>query len=120
MKKTAISLFFSLMLFACEKDYLIPAREVPQWLKSKISQDEKFMDANPSSCLYYGAWLRYTWNDEYYFEYHCSCSSASPVPISAKGDTLHIVANDVTTDYYKEKCCRLLVWKAPEYTDSPW
>ena len=36
------------------------------------------------------------------------------------GDTLHIWANDVTTDYYKEKCCRQLVWKAPKYKDSPW
>jgi hypothetical protein len=120
MKKTAILLFFSLMLLSCEKDYLIPGKEVPGWLKSKIRQDEKFMSANPSSCLYYGAWLRYTWNGEYYFEYHCSCSSASPLAISAKGDTLHGVANDVTTDYYKGKCCRELVWKAPEYTDSPW
>jgi hypothetical protein len=37
-----------------------------------------------------------------------------------KGDTLHIRANDVTTDYYKGKCCRHLVWKGPRYEDSPW
>lgn len=111
---------FSLFLLSCEKDYLIPDKEVPEWLKVKISQDEKMMNEHPSSCLYYGAWLRYSWKDEFYFEYHCSCSSSSPMLISAKGDTLQIMANDVSEDYYKEKCCRQLVWKAPKYEDSPW
>jgi len=120
MKKMALMFFFSLLLFSCEKDFLIPDKEVPDWLKSKINQDEQMMNDYPSSCLYYGAWLRYNWQDEYYFEYHCSCSSSSPRAISTKGDTLHIWANDVTTDYYKEKCCRQLVWKAPKYEDSPW
>jgi hypothetical protein len=120
MKKTALWLFFSAMLISCEKDYLIPDREVPIWLKMQINQDEKVMKDNPSSCRYYGAWLRYNWHNEYYFEYHCSCSSSSPLAISVEGDTLRLVANDVTTDYYKEKCCRQLVWKAPEYTNSPW
>jgi hypothetical protein len=108
----------SFILFSCEKDYLIPDKDVPDWLKSKINQDENMMQDYTSSCLY--AWLSYNWQDEYYFEYHCSCSSSSPRAISTKCDTLHIWANDVTTDYYKEKCCRQLVWKAPNYTDSPW
>jgi hypothetical protein len=120
MKKLAMMLFISAMLFSCEKDYLIPDNEVPEWLKSKIEQDEQMMNDHPSSCLYYGAWLRYRWQDEYYFEYHCSCSSSSPKAISTNGDTLNIWANDITTDYYKEKCCRQLVWKAPDYKDSPW
>jgi hypothetical protein len=120
MKKITLIFFFSLLLSSCEKDFLIPDKEVPEWLKAEIKKDEQVMREHPSSCLYYGAWLRYTWQDEYYFEYHCSCSSSSPRAISAKGDTLHILANDVATDYYKEKCCRILVWKAPDYTDSPW
>jgi hypothetical protein len=110
----------SLLFFSCEKDFLIPDKEVPEWLKAEIRKDEQAIQEYPSSCLYYGARLRYTWNDDYYFEYHCSCSSSSPRAINAKGDTLHIWANDVTTDYYIGKCCRELVWKAPEYTDSPW
>lgn len=120
MNKLALMILFSLFLFSCEKDYLIPEKEVPEWLKAKINQDEKTMNDHPSSCLYYGGWLRYIWQDEFYFEYHCSCSSSSPRVISTTGDTLHIWANDTTTDYYKEKCCRQLVWKAPKYTDSPW
>lgn len=120
MKKITLIFLLSLLFFSCEKDFLIPDKEVPEWLKAEIRNDELTMREHPSSCLYYGAWLRYTWKDDYYFEYHCSCSSSSPLAISTKGDTLHIVANDVTTDYYKEKCCRELVWKASEYTDSPW
>jgi hypothetical protein len=120
MRKTALIFFFSLVFFSCEKDFLIPDKEVPDWLKLRISQDEQMMHDYPSSCLYYGAWLRYNWLDEYYFEYHCSCSSSSPRAISTKGDTLHIRADDVTTDYYIGKCCRKLVWKGPRYEDSPW
>jgi hypothetical protein len=120
MKKITLIFFFSLLLSSCEKDFLIPDKEVPEWLKAEIKKDEQAVREYPSSCLSYGAWLRYTWQDEYYFEFHCSCSSSSPRAISAKGDTLHILANDVATDYYKEKCCRILVWKAPDYTDSPW
>jgi len=120
MRKIILLFVFFLILSSCEKDYLIPDKEVPGWLKSRIIQDEQAMKEHPSSCLYYGAWLRYSWQDEYYFEYHCSCSSSSPLAISINGDTLHIRANDVTTDYYNEKCCRQLVWKAPNYTDSPW
>jgi hypothetical protein len=120
MKKILLMVLISGMLISCEKAYLIPDNEVPDWLKSDIKTQEQIMHDNPSSCIYYGAWLRYSWQDEYYFEYHCSCSSSSPRAISTKGDTLHIWANDVTTDYYKEKCCRQLVWKAPKYEDSPW
>ena len=120
MGKIALMFFFSLIFFSCEKDYLIPDNEVPDWLKTRIDQDEQYILDHPSSCLNYGGWLRYNWQDEYYFEFHCSCSSSSPRAISTIGDTLHIWANDVTTDYYKEKCCRQLVWKAPKYADSPW
>jgi len=28
------------MLFSCERDYLIPVNEAPDWLKTKINQDE--------------------------------------------------------------------------------
>ena len=84
MKKIALMLFCALVLFSCEKDFLIPGNEVPEWLKSKIEQDEQMMIDHPSSCLYYGAWLRYRWQDEYYFEYHCSCSSSSPRAFSKK------------------------------------
>lgn len=119
MKKLALMFFFSLMFFSCKKDYLIPDREVPDWLKAKISQDEQIIKDSPQLMNSYGAWLRYTWQNEYYFEYRNVLSSSLPRPISVKGDTLQIYATDINTDYYKEKCCRQYVWKAPEYEDLP-
>ena len=119
MKKLTllITIFFLFGLISCEKDYLIPDKEVPEWLKTKISQDEQEMKDFPQSWKYYGGWLRYEWQNEHYFEYHNELSSSLPGVISAKGDTLHIWANDINTDYYKEKCCKQYVWKAPKYRE---
>lgn len=111
--------FLSLMFFSCEKDYLIPDREVPDWLKAKISQDEQIIKDSPQLMNSYGAWLRYTWQNEYYFEYHNPLSSSSPRAISTNRDTLYLDVFDSTSDYYKEKCCRQYVWKAPKYEDLP-
>lgn len=61
MKKTTLIFLFSLLFFSCEKDFLIPDKDVPGWLKAEIRKDEQIMHDYPSSCLYYGAWLRYTW-----------------------------------------------------------
>ncbi|MFZ2339908.1 MAG: hypothetical protein WAW07_09350 [Bacteroidales bacterium] len=121
MKKLSLMLFFSIMLFSCEKDdFLIPNKEVPAWLKAKISQDEQIIKNSPQSDLNYGAWKRYKWQDEYYFEYQNYVVFTSlPQPISVKGDTLQFYVYETTTDYYKEKCCKEFVWKAPEFKDLP-
>ena len=105
------------MFISCEKDNLIPENEVPDWLKTKISQDEQTIIDSPKSMTAYGCWLRYSWLNEYYFEYHNVLSSSSPRAISLKGDTLQIWANDINTDYCKEKCCQQYVWKAPKYKE---
>jgi len=120
MRKIALLFVLSLFFFSCEKDYLIPDNEVPDWLKSDIKKQEQIIKESRRFMCSYGAWLRYDWDHEYYFEYHNELSSSSPKAISTNGDTLHIWANDVNTEYYKEKCCRQLVWKAPKYSDSPW
>ncbi len=120
MKKIVLTFALSLFFFSCEKDYLIPDKEVPEWLKTRINQDEQIIKDSPQLMNAYGAWLRYEWQNEYYFEYHNELSSSSPRAISAKGDTLQFPANYANSDYYKEKCCRQLVWKAPKYKDSPW
>jgi hypothetical protein len=117
MKNLLLLLFFCLLFSSCEKDYLVPDREVPDWLKAKISQDEQKIKDSPKLMYSYGAWLRYKWQNEYYFEYHNVLSSSSPRAISANCDTLHIWADDVNTDYYKEKCCKQYVWKAPDYKE---
>ncbi len=117
MKKSALLLFISIMFVSCEKDYLISNRQVPVWLKADIKHQEQVIKESPQLMNAYGAWLRYEWQNEYYFEYHNSLSSSSPRAISEGGDTLNIWANDVNTDYYKEKCCKTFVWKASNYKE---
>jgi len=76
MKKIALIITFSLFLFSCEKDYLVPKKEVPDWLKSQISIAENSIEADPKGLTAYAAWVRYKWQNEYYFEYHAYVSSA--------------------------------------------
>src|SRR5665647_2734933 len=101
MKKLALLITFSFVFFSCEKDYLIPNKEVPKWLKEKIEQDEQIIKDSPQ--LMNSMELGYVLNGKmnYYFEYHNVLSSSLPSPISAKGDTLHFYATDTNTDYYK-------------------
>jgi hypothetical protein len=117
MRKLVLLFTFSLIFFSCEKDYLIPEDEIPEWLKTKIKQEEQIIKESPHLMNAYGAWLRYKWQNEYYFEYHNFLSSSSPVPIKVNGERLYIIANDINTDYCKEKCCKQFVWKAPKYKD---
>ncbi len=119
MKKSGLLLFIFIMLVSCRKDYLIPANEVPDWLKADIQHQEQVIRDSPRLMNAYGAWLRYEWQNEYYFEYHNILSSSSPRAITVNRDTLHILANDVNTDYYKGKCCKRFVWKAPRFSDMP-
>lgn len=119
MKKLVLFLFISIMFVSCEKDYLISNKDIPDWLKADIKHQEQVIKESSQLMNAYGGWLRYDWQNEYYFEYHNSLSSSSPRAISVGGDTLHIWANDVSTDYYKEKCCKVFVWKAPKFSDIP-
>lgn len=117
MKKAALMFFISLIFFSCEKEknYLIPANEIPEWLKTKISQDEMKIQQNPKYMTSWGAWIRYRWQNTNYFEYHNILSSSSIAPVSEGGDTLYYGATNL--NYDKEKCCKEYVWKAPKYTE---
>jgi hypothetical protein len=117
MKKTALLIAISLFLFSCEKDYLVPKKEVPDWLKTKISEAEKLIKEDPKGLTAYSAWIRYKWADEYYFEYNAGASSSSPKAISTTQDTLRLNPWDTTTAYYKERCCRKIIWKGPKYSE---
>jgi len=117
MRRIALMFVFTLIFLSCEKDNLVPAGEIPDWLKTKIEQDEEIIKDSPQFLYAWGAWIRYEWQNDFYFEYHNILSSTMPQPISFSGDTLHIYATDINTDYYKEKCCMQYVWKAPNYKE---
>jgi hypothetical protein len=123
MKKAKAELFIfplillTLFLSSCEKEYLVPESEVPQWLKQSIQEDEQSIKENPRGMAAMGAWKRAKWNQVYYYEYHNPLLSSMPRPISHSGDTLEVWVGDIDTDYYKEKCCLSWVWKGPDFTD---
>jgi hypothetical protein len=111
---TSILAFF---FISCQKkDYLISEKEIPDWLKADIQKQEQVIKVSPQLWNSYGAWIRYKWNNEYFFEYHNCFLNTIPEAISFDGNT-RLAVWDASTDYYKEKCCKVYVWKAPRSID---
>lgn len=105
------------LLCSCEKDYLVPESELPQWLKTTIQEHEKAIEESTKGWPAMGAWKRARWDETYYYEYYNLLLSSMPRPISHSGDTLDVWVGDTNTDYHKEKCCSAFVWKGPDYFD---
>ena len=117
MKRLLIPIVLLIAFLSCEKEknYLIPANEIPEWLKTKISQDEQIIKDSPQLMNAYGAWIRYRWQNTNFFEYINFLSSSSVAPVSESGDTLYYGATNL--NYNNEKCCKEYVWKAPMYKE---
>lgn len=116
MNKTITLILFCITVISCEKDYLIPANEIPDWLKEQIKISEQKIKDDPSIMPAYGSWVRFNWKNEHYFEYSNPLSSSIGLPISFHGDTLKIF-NPTVADYTKEKCCMRYVWKGPGFNE---
>lgn len=118
MKKIMLLLLFPFIFISCEKnsenDFLVPENEVPAWLKTSIQKDEQVINATPKYMQSYGAWKRYEWNNEFYFEYINPLSSYRGSDIAFSGERLSYEEHAI---YSKERCCMKYVWKAPNYTD---
>ena len=115
MKTLILTLTIAFCLIACTKDpFLIPSSEIPEWLQEKITQDEKTLKANPESPPSITAWIRYKYNNSYYFEYHNLISSSGPRCYDFNGN----IINDPTffQSYNSNKCCMQYVWKGSNYT----
>jgi len=117
MKKLLVIILFSISTLSCEKNYLIPEKEIPDWLKSEIKVSEQRIQDNPKCLSAWGAWTRSEWQNEYYFEYINPLSSFLCGPISQKGDTLNIYTGTAYLDYGKERCCTHYVWKGPLFKE---
>jgi hypothetical protein len=118
MKKLILLLVFPLIFISCEKNsdinYLVPENEIPAWLKTIIQQDEQVINTTPKYIASYGAWKRYEWNNEFYFEYINPLSSYRGTAIAFSGEAMSF---DENTPFIKERCCMKYVWKAPSYNE---
>ena len=116
MNKTGTFLLLIAFLFcSCEKEDLVPEGEWPQWLKENIEMHEQSIKENPKAMAGIAAWKRTEWRQEYYYEYINLLLSSMQRPISHSGDTLDVFVGDMDSDYHKEKCCSIYVWKGPDY-----
>ena len=112
---SVLTMFFCLS--ACSKDpFLIPTSEIPKWLQDRITQDEKIIKTDPEAGPTITAWIRYKYNNSYYFEYHNMIWSSGPWYYDFDGNIL-ILNNDPTfyQNYNSKKCCKQYVWKGPNY-----
>ena len=116
MKKALFLFTVTFLCFSCEKDFLIPRNKVPDWLKEKISQDEATIKSDPKLMPNYGAWLRYEFQGEKYYEYDNPLSSLSRNPYSHDGVRINTTIAPFT-DYWNDKCCEKFIWKAPSYNE---
>jgi len=115
MKKLLLLFTITFLLSSCEKDYyLIPANEVPRWLKDRISHDEKIIQSDPQSGLDVAAWIRYKYEGDYYFEHRNGLSSLGPEQYDFDGNKYQ--PEDIF-EYMENRCCKRFVWKGPNYID---
>ena len=113
-----LSAFLTFFLFTdCNKNKLIPEDEVPQWLKERIAEDEvDIEESDPKKMVNFGAWIRYKFNEDYYFEYDNPLSSVCCCMLNFEGESFNYFDESFET-YQENKCCKKYVWKAPEYDE---
>ncbi len=120
--KTAPLLSFLLLLMvtvACQNDDDSASTSVvvPAWLQTQIDEDEALIAANSTSLPNYGAWIRYGFKNEFYYEYDNPLSSSFGSPYSEEGDIVNL-SNVFFTNYRNERCCARYIWEGPQYTRS--
>ncbi len=106
-----------MLLISCERQYLLPSDEVPGWLKTRIAEIEDEIRANPRSGLDIGAWVRYEYQDQYYFEWHNPLSSSFPPIYDFDGDMMTF-SWDSNDEYQKDKCCKKYIWKGSAWNNN--
>jgi hypothetical protein len=113
MKKLFLFLISILVLASCEKkETLVPKSELPNWLKDIVDGYDLSLQQNPNNPVLAGTvWIRYKWNNEYYFEHQSAISSSFDYPISYNRDTLKVCPVCNGTDYHDNKRSMQYVWK---------
>jgi hypothetical protein len=114
MKKLIFLVVLSISILSCQKDQSLLIKDVPNWLKNNISGLEKQIKSDPITIAAYTAWVRYEWENEYYFEYFNFSSSTKTGPTCMDGQVLSM-ADPKYAKYENEKCCMEYVWKGPKF-----
>jgi len=118
MKKLTFLFVFFLFLSCEKKEGFVPENEIPVWLKNQIQNYELALQQNPDNGVIAGsAWIRYKWNNEYYFEYRNMISSSFAYPISFDQDTLKVCPVCLGIAYHDNKSNKQFVWRGSIYAD---
>ena len=117
MKRILLILLPAVLFISCERHQYQPSGEVPEWLNQKIVEIEGQIRENPKTGFTISAWIRYTYNDEYYFEWHNLLSSSYPPIYDFDGNRMFF-RWDNNDDYQKGKCCKQYIWKGPSWSDE--
>ena len=109
-----------LVLASCEKkETFVPKNELPVWLKDIVDGYDLALQQNANNPVLAGTvWIRYKWNNEYYFEHQSMISSSFDYPISYNRDTLKVCPVCIGTDYHDYKCCKQYVWKGAIFGEN--
>ncbi len=117
MKRVLLLLLPVLLPASCERQYLVPSDEVPAWLKEMISEAEAGESTPPMYTTDFGAWIRYRYDGDYYFEWLNPVMSSFP-PVYDYDGTLLSLDQDAFIKYQNGKCCKKYVWKGSAFPDD--
>ena len=118
MKKLLFLLIICILILAsCEKkESLVPKSELPTWLKDIVDGYDLALQQNTNNPVLAGTvWIRYKWNNDYYFEHQSMISSSFDYPISYNRDTLKVCPVCTGTAYHDNKSSKQYVWKGSIY-----
>ena len=116
MKRVLLLLLPVMMLTSCEKQYLVPSGDVPAWLKDMILDAEKGESNPPMYASDFGAWVRYKYDGNYFFEWINPIMSSFPPVYNQAGDK--VMEQVVYVPYQNGKCCKKYVWKGSAFPDD--
>jgi hypothetical protein len=101
------------LMSSCKKDFE-PLDTIPPWLKQSIARDMTIIWQSPHLVNNYGAWYKYVYMGEPYYQYENPLSSSWPQVFDVEGDRVNVF-EEPHDQYFNMRCCKKLIWKAPRY-----
>ena len=105
-----------LVLISCNTDDCPCESGIPAWLQNRIEEDQLIIESDPDLMQNFGAWFSYEFNDRIFYEYDNPLSSLSRNPYSKEGVRIDLTEPEFA-NYWDERCCEKLIWKAPGYQE---